>query len=195
MARRTASEVLARNEAGEKQCVRCEGWLPETAFSKKNHTSDGLDSWCKRCVADSPHHLSVDRRQQMLADQDGKCMCGKVFDVHGGQGLGYEIDHDHDCCPGKKSCGECIRALVCRSCNLRDRNNPDRTGSGSSKYRGVSWYSRDQKWQVNIQRGGKMFTPTVINRPCYYTDEDGAGQVAAKLDAWLDNNPQLWRAA
>jgi hypothetical protein len=193
VARRTKAEMLARDGAGRKQCVRCQEWLPEAVFGKQSHKSDGLYVWCKRCVADSQHHLPVERRQQMLADQDGKCVCGYVFDVHGGLGLSYEIDHDHDCCPRNKSCGECVWALVCHSCNMRDRNNPDRTGSGSSKYRGVSWIKREQRWQVGIRRGGKLFTPTVIDRPCLYTNEDEAGQVAAQLDAWLDANPQLWR--
>ena len=191
--KRPKDEVLARDGAGRKQCVRCQVWLPESVFCKDSDTSDGLRSWCKRCIADSMHYLSVKRRQQMLADQDGKCVCGKVFDVYGGLGLSYEIDHDHGHCPGRFSCGACIRALVCRSCNMRDRNNPDRTGSGASKYRGVTWNKPKQKWQVSIQRGGKQFYPTVIGLPSRYTDEDEAGQVAAQLDAHLDANPQLWQ--
>src|SRR5579864_5081802 len=27
------------------------------------------------------------------------------------------VDHDHTCCPGDKSCGQCIRGLICQHCN------------------------------------------------------------------------------
>lgn len=178
---RPTDKVLARDEAGQKQCVRCQEWLPETAFSNQPSSADNFHPWCKRCVADNPHHLSPERRQKMLAEQDGKCMCGFVFDVHGGLGLTYEIDHDHACCP-KRSCGDCIRALVCRSCNQRDRLNPDRSSrAGSkSKYRGVSFCGKSQKWKVAIVQT--------------FANEDEAGRVAAQIYAHLEANPHLWRS-
>lgn len=27
------------------------------------------------------------------------------------------VDHDHDCCSGKRACGDCVRGLLCRECN------------------------------------------------------------------------------
>lgn len=30
------------------------------------------------------------------------------------------IDHNHDCCSGEKSCGTCVRGLICRGCNTAE---------------------------------------------------------------------------
>jgi hypothetical protein len=27
------------------------------------------------------------------------------------------VDHDHHCCPGEKSCGQCVRGILCSNCN------------------------------------------------------------------------------
>ena len=59
------------------------------------------------------YNLTVDAYDQMLIDQSNVCaICGNPsLDKR------LAVDHDRACCPGKKSCGKCIRALLCASCN------------------------------------------------------------------------------
>lgn len=49
----------------------------------------------------------------MLEAQDGHCyLCPSTEDL--------EVDHDHKCCPRrKKTCGKCVRKILCHACNIR----------------------------------------------------------------------------
>lgn len=41
--------------------------------------------------------------------------------------FGMAIDHDHSCCPTTQTCGNCIRGLLCRNCNLMVGHAKDNT--------------------------------------------------------------------
>lgn len=46
--------------------------------------------------------------------QGGKCaICQRAT----GKTKRLAVDHDHRCCPGKTSCGRCVRGLLCGVCN------------------------------------------------------------------------------
>jgi hypothetical protein len=61
--------------------------------------------------------ITPDDYDQMLEDQGGVCtnLNCKSSPPEGGY---LDVDHDHACCPGSKSCGKCVRGLLCKPCNL-----------------------------------------------------------------------------
>lgn len=63
--------------------------------------------WIQRIYGVTPQ-----RWDAMVLEQEGRCAnCEE--DVRGK----LCVDHDHACCPGKTSCGKCVRDLLCSPCN------------------------------------------------------------------------------
>jgi hypothetical protein len=67
------------------------------------------------------YNISLEQYSTMLAAQGGCCaICEQsetALDAHG-MVKDLSVDHDHACCPGKTSCGRCIRGLLCHRHNL-----------------------------------------------------------------------------
>lgn len=62
--------------------------------------------------------LTPEAFDALLAAQGGRCaVCGTDNPKRGNRVATWTIDHDHSCCPGKTSCGECVRGLLCSPCN------------------------------------------------------------------------------
>lgn len=67
----------------------------------------------RACTLKSKYGLNLERFAAMLAAQGGGCaICG----LSNGERQ-MCVDHDHACCPGKASCGDCVRGLLCTQCN------------------------------------------------------------------------------
>lgn len=58
--------------------------------------------------------IDADDFDDMLAAQGGRCAACGTDEVPKGN---WHIDHDHSCCPGIKTCGKCIRGILCSRCN------------------------------------------------------------------------------
>lgn len=80
--------------------------------------------WRRKQQLAHRYGITYEQYQAMLEAQDGKCaICGLVPEGE------FHVDHDHSCCAGSKSCGECVRGLLCQPCNHmlgNAKDSPDR---------------------------------------------------------------------
>lgn len=116
---RRLTDPTVRSEGGMKQCRRCDQWLPESAYSTNKARRDRLTAYCRRCERDKAlshnYGISLSQYELMLEAQGNGCaVCGGLTK----DGRPLAVDHDHGCCPGQRTCGRCIRGLLCGECNL-----------------------------------------------------------------------------
>lgn len=68
------------------------------------------------------YNLTIEQYDQLLDEQEGVCaVCGGPetrVDYRTGLTKRLSVDHDHACCDSPKSCGECVRGLLCSRCNV-----------------------------------------------------------------------------
>lgn len=79
---------------------------------------------------------------KILSNQGGVCaICGGPPN---GMGNGFHVDHDHSYCPGNKTCGKCVRGLICSKCNCGIGNLCDDINILSSAIKYLRRYSPRQ---------------------------------------------------
>lgn len=126
-------------EANElKQCTKCRVSRPLSQFSRHRSTSDYRRSSCKPCnvkraqdfrgrnpdwarnyMLQRNFKMSIERYRELISLQGGGCaVCGTPFEGGKVGGRYACVDHDHSCCPGVFTCGNCVRGIVCFNCNV-----------------------------------------------------------------------------
>jgi hypothetical protein len=123
--------TLSRDPQGRKYCSGCRVRKPEGDFAKSASAIDGLQSSCRECRSGNyrlnaetvrdrmrEYRFNLSRQQfdDLLDSQNGRCaICSS--DTPGKSH--WAVDHDHACCPESgRSCGDCIRGILCGRCNL-----------------------------------------------------------------------------
>ena len=95
-------------------CARCDTDKPTTAFRARPDRATKWQSWCRECEAEyragriatstaKRYNISLEQYLDML--EAGCVICGTKDRLM--------VDHDHDCCDGPGSCGQCVRGILC----------------------------------------------------------------------------------
>ncbi len=109
---------------GHQWCMTCRAELPLKDFQRNGMTVNGYARSCRDCARDrrvaDDYGISPAMYRSLLDEQGGVCrICRKPETGRHQSGTlrRLAVDHDHKCCPGKKSCGKCVRGLLCGRCN------------------------------------------------------------------------------
>lgn len=118
-----------------KTCYSCKEEKGLVEFNNRTGSKDGKQSQCKACTGIrlkeyrqgagkdrnreyklmTKYGLTQEQYNNLLITQGGGCaICGMTPERNG---KALAVDHDHSCCPGTKTCGKCVRGLLCSGHN------------------------------------------------------------------------------
>lgn len=70
----------------------------------------------KKRTYQTRYGITMEEFEAMVISQGGVCAICKRNALNA-TGKAFAVDHDHKCCPGKSSCGKCVRGALCQVCN------------------------------------------------------------------------------
>lgn len=108
---------------GMRRCQTCKAYQDPSLYGRNVKSDDNLSPICKTCLRErelvKKYGITLKDYDRLLAAQKGGCaICGFEPEEDGKQ---LAVDHNHGCCDYRRdgrTCGRCVRALLCESCNL-----------------------------------------------------------------------------
>lgn len=108
---------LPENKSHHDSVAKCQGLMCCNYFRIQRKNTKFCSRDCDRSNSNIARYgISVQDWQAMYIEQKASCVCGEKFDylvkLPG-------VDHNHNCCNSQvKSCGQCVRSLLCSQCNM-----------------------------------------------------------------------------
>lgn len=120
----TSAGHSAHRAAGERPCdpcrlafnIDCNRRHRPRAERQRRHYAENKLMYAYRAIR-RKYNITREQYDALLEKQGGRCAICRT-DKPGNRSLLLNVDHDHACCPGGKSCGKCVRGLLCAYCNV-----------------------------------------------------------------------------
>ena len=115
----------------ERTCPACGKTFVRKRQSRARDTA--AIAWlnhCPDCIENTPLTMATLRKHNVSYEQTCEWLkhgnnlmcevpgCNRRLWAQGSETNTPHIDHDHKCCPGGSSCGQCIRGVTCGPCNM-----------------------------------------------------------------------------
>jgi len=107
-------------------CTTCKIDKDAEKFNKASARKSGRQTRCKTCCHEyyvggyrqitilKVYNLTPEQWETLFQSQDRCCLiCKRGEDIVDR----WCVDHNHLCCPGRISCGKCVRGILCLPCN------------------------------------------------------------------------------
>lgn len=111
---RTARREVAQSvRNANRTCVLCATTISVDTHGKRMYCKDCFNCGDASKDASLRSAYNINLLQYRAMASHGCCICGLMRS----NDRQLAVDHDHACCAGKRSCGKCVRGLLCLSCN------------------------------------------------------------------------------
>lgn len=132
-------KICTAREARQRRLSRTDK-QKQAAKEYQNNYKRTHPEMVRRSCLKRKYKITLEQYEQQLAQQGGGCaICGVLPDAI----RVFHVDHDHSCCAvGKtsvKTCGKCIRGLLCSRCN----NGLGQFGDDSLRLERAAQYLKD----------------------------------------------------
>lgn len=108
------------NGVRERAAIRYKSLTPEQKAvwlaRQGRHSKDTIQQR-RQWAIKTKYSVTPEWYDSKLAEQGGHCALCPTAVSSNHRKRYLEIDHDHACCAGKRTCGKCVRGLLCVACN------------------------------------------------------------------------------